>query len=251
LFLDAFAVPDAALGLLQVKVRRSAFSQVVVDLAAIHLDGVAVAVEDREDDAAVQVFVAFLAVDAEFGELRFQVLPGLGGLGHAVAEGAVGVADLEAFGGLGVEAFALGEILHGLRLVEEGGVVKVGDDVHQAHVAEAVAGIGEDVMGGAGVGHDGLRLGDDAEFCGELVGGTAEADLLDVHHQLDVVASPAPGEAVPKVFVRCDGEGRLVVLMERALAKQVLAAARKLNAVIAAEVFKRDFALDALNEFFG
>ena len=130
-------------------------------------------------------------------------------------------------------------------------MIEVGDDGHERGIIHALAGIGEDVVGGALAGFHGGGFGREAEAGGELVGGAAEADVFQAHEQLDGVAATATGEAVPEVFAGRDDEGRLAVLVERAAGQQVLAAASQLDGVFAAERFERHFRLDAGEGFIG
>ena len=101
----------------QVQVQRRPLPQGPRDLAGVHLRHVAVLVEDRDDHRAAEVLVAAHADDAEPLQLLLEPPARRRRPRHAIAEGAVGVADLEELHRLGVEAAPLLQVAHRLQVV--------------------------------------------------------------------------------------------------------------------------------------
>ena len=112
----------------QVEVLGRARAQVVQQLAAVHLDHVARRIEHRDDQAARQVLVAAVAVDADALQLGPQLVAGdAAALGQTQAQAAVRIAELEAADGLGVGDAARLQVAQRFGALLQGLVVVVDD----------------------------------------------------------------------------------------------------------------------------
>ena len=119
-------VPDARVRAGQVQVLRRALPQRSVDLPAVRLHHLAIEIEDRDDERAVQVLVAALADDPQLLEAFADLLPCLAArLRQAQTERAVGKAQLESPNRLVVGDSALLEVRERLWALEQGLVVVV------------------------------------------------------------------------------------------------------------------------------
>lgn len=124
--------PAAPVACRQVQMLRGAGAQVVQELPAVDLDHAALLVEDGNDQRAVEVLVAALAVQADLGQACADVGAGLAGLlGQPQAEGAVGQTQLEVRDQLGMVEPARHQVGAGLARGQQPLVVVVNRLVQQ------------------------------------------------------------------------------------------------------------------------
>ena len=188
---------------------------VLAEDAAGEADDVPAHVDDREHEAAaegvVEAGVLPLAQQPRVGHLEIVVALGVHGLAQAVPA-VRREADAEVFRGRGADA-APGHVVPGglprggvQLLVEEAGRVAV-----QGQHPGAPAGLG--VVFLLGQGH--------ARAAGKEFHRLREAQVLDLHDEVDDPAALAAAEAVIDLLVRRDGEGRRLLAVEGAEAEHV------------------------------
>ncbi len=223
----------------QIEVVRRSLPQAPGDLAAVNFPHVSGAVDDGEDDRAVEVLVAaVLAEHAEFLQAFADCRTFLAVLlGKPQAERPVGEADPEAADKLLVIEPAAGEVVEGGFRLGQPLVVVVAHLVEHRSVVRVEIERTRQLRNGRLFRPLRRRVLEGGLAAVEQLEGVAEAHAVELLHELDRVARRAAGHAMIKPFGRADDEvGAVVVVVERAPAHEVLAAVfAKLDAARADE----------------